>query len=248
MSGREKKKKQDCSLSTDNESSFVFRYGPLVVNPRKKPSKTIFTGRHSKDEKLEGEAEVKRRLRRDRNRLAATKYREAREKVLSNLEEELRHNQTTNDELTLYVERLLQRKQQLEFSVSQIMTNHPEPVQSSSEIVHPITSSQTFELVAQDQEQFQMFLTNSNDAGNSNDFHLNYQLQQQEQQQQMTINSSSLNRLLDECVPPINTNNNNNLLLFNSAYGTSTCAQQYSSSSSNEDDSMLSTKRNSYVC
>ena len=143
---------------------------------------------------MEGEAEVKRRLRRDRNRLAATKYREAREKVLSNLEEELRHNQTTNDELTLYVERLLQRKQQLEFSVSQIMTNHPEPVQSSSEIVHPITSSQTFELVAQDQEQFQMFLTNSSDAGNSNDFHLNYQLQQQEQQQQMTINSSSLNR------------------------------------------------------
>ena len=66
-----------------------FRYGPITVNPRKEPSKTLYTGRRSKYEVLSGDDEETRRDRRERNRVAATKCREKRETVLQQLEREM---------------------------------------------------------------------------------------------------------------------------------------------------------------
>lgn len=223
------------------------KYGPITVNPRKKPSKTIFTGRRSKNEILYGEEEEKRRTRRERNRIAATKCREKRENVLAALEQEIRDKEIHYEELTRHVEQLHQRKQHLESLLQQPTIHYAEPVQVSSETVQPYTSapmppSQEFEYSTENQNEFPSLLINST---NSNDL-INLRFDSQSHEP-ITIASSSLNRLLDECVPLIDANNNNNLKLYNSAYDLPTCAQQYSSSSSNEDDSMASIQRNSLI-
>lgn len=93
---------------------FVDRYGPITVNPRKEPSKTLFTGRRSKYEVLDGDEEEKRRDRRERNRVAATKCREKRENVLSNLETEHANEVNNNKRLMKLVAQLEQKKSELE--------------------------------------------------------------------------------------------------------------------------------------
>lgn len=90
------------------------RYGPITVNPRKQPSKTLFTGRRSKNEVLDDEEEEKRRDRRERNRVAATKCREKRENVLHDLENEHTQELNQNKRLIKLVQQLEQRKSELE--------------------------------------------------------------------------------------------------------------------------------------
>ncbi|CAF4441384.1 unnamed protein product, partial [Adineta steineri] len=98
----------------------INRYGPVTVNPRKLPSKTLYTGRRSKYEVLSTDEEEKRRDRRERNRVAATKCREKRENVLSYLEIEYNKELKNHENLLKMVDALGQQKQHLE----SVVTNH----------------------------------------------------------------------------------------------------------------------------
>lgn len=94
------------------------RYGPITVNPRKEPSKTLFTGRRSKNEVLSPDEEERRRDRRERNRIAATKCREKRETVLHQLEIEYRDEEDKCKELSEMIKDLQSRKNQLEIELN----------------------------------------------------------------------------------------------------------------------------------
>ncbi|CAF3386732.1 unnamed protein product [Rotaria sp. Silwood1] len=99
------------------------RYGPITVNPRKQPSKTLFTGRRSKYEPLNNDEEEKRRLRRERNRAAATKCREKRENILANLEDEYHKELNTHTNYLTTIQQLQAKKQHLESILSNHMVN-----------------------------------------------------------------------------------------------------------------------------
>jgi hypothetical protein len=240
----------------------LIRYGPVTVNPRKRPSKTLFTGRRSKYEILAGEEEEKRRLRRERNRVAATKCREKRENILNDLEIKCANESNKYTSLFEAIQQLEKRKQHLQSILSNHIVNCP--LQQSSMVfgdtnfLSSITETpaipiphQQLELIANDEEEFSRFLQPApvltNSAYNTDQSNYLFDSQQQQQQQTITMNSSSLERIISSLNSPTTyiDNNNNCSGLFNSAYGSS-CAQQHSSSS--EDDSLPPTHKNSYVC
>lgn len=126
----------------------IYRYGPITVNPRKQPSKTLFTGRRSKYEILEDEEEEKRRDRRERNRVAATKCREKRENVLQNLDVQHANELTQNKRLIKLVQQLEQRKSELESIMEQHLAEclllSEEENQNQNLDVNPTASSMIF--------------------------------------------------------------------------------------------------------
>jgi len=253
----------------------MIRYGPITVNPRKQPSKTLFTGRRSKYELLAGEEEEKRRLRRERNRVAATKCREKRDNVLNDLQIQCDNEANQYTYLVETIQQLEQRKQHLELLLSNHIVNCPlqqinsisQQQQQSSmvfgdtnflssimETPAPSLPPLQLQLISNNEEEFTRFLQPTSLLTNSayNPDQLNYlfnsQEQEQGQQQTITMNSSSLDRIINSLnspTPYIDNNNNKCTGLYNSAYGSS-CAQQHSSSS--EDDSLPPTHKNSYVC
>jgi len=242
----------------------LIRYGPITVNPRKQPSKTLFTGRRSKYEILAGEEEEKRRLRRERNRVAATKCREKRENILNDLEIKCANESNKYTSLFEAIQQLEQRKQHLQSILSNHIVNCPLQqssmvfgdtnfLSSISETPAPPLPPHQLQLIANNEEEFGRFLQPSpvltNSAYNTDQSNYLFNSQQLEQQQQSTItmNSSSLERIISSLHSPTSfiDNNNNCSGLYNSAYGSS-CAQQHSSSS--EDDSLPPTHKNSYVC
>ncbi|CAF0835765.1 unnamed protein product [Didymodactylos carnosus] len=101
------------------------RYGPITVNPRTKPAKTLFTGRKSKYEVLSSDEEEKRRLRRERNRIAATKCREKREDVIVYLEKEYKIEVNKNKQLKEYLEKLIKKYEGLK----KLVKNHSDVCQ-----------------------------------------------------------------------------------------------------------------------
>ncbi|CAF2144166.1 unnamed protein product [Rotaria magnacalcarata] len=250
------------------------KYGPITVNPRKQPSKTLFTGRRSKYEKLSHDEEEKRRMRRERNRLAATKCREKRETVLTILQAQCDRESNIYKNFLEEVRQLQERKQHLESMLSNHepcqlqQINHMTTLQEPSSMIFndthchpsliqkqvpPILPHQ-LQMVQNVEEEISQFLqpapilTNSvysNDQLN----HL-FNVEQSSQQQIITMTSSSLDRLINSLETPatFTDNNNNNTCsgLFNSAYGSSSCAQQHSSSS--EDDSLPPVRKNAFVC
>ncbi len=239
------------------------RYGPITVNPRKQPSKTLFTGRRSKYEVLSGDEEEKRRDRRERNRVAATKCREKRENVLTNLEKQHTEELNNNQRLLKMVNVLHQRKIELE----SIITNHFNEcpliinTSSSSSMIFgdtgflssitdapplPLPSYQQPIIYNTDEEELSHILAPTPILTNSayNTDESNEMLTPQQQILPMT--SSSIDRLLNTLQSPtISMESNNHSMLFNSAFGSS-CAKQHSNSS--EDDSLPPKCKNTYVC
>jgi hypothetical protein len=231
------------------------RYGPITVNPRKQPSKTLFTGRRSKYEVLPGDEEEKRRDRRERNRVAATKCREKRENVLSNLEEEHTNEVNNNKHLLKLVNELQQRKLDLETIMTDhlneclLMSNSSSMIFGDTGFLSSITDAPplplpTFQqpILYNDEEELSHFLdptpilTNSAyNTDESNSILLT---------QPMT--TSSIDRLINTLQSPTISmeNNNNHSMLFNSAIGSS-CAKQHSNSS--DDDPLPPKCTNSYV-
>jgi hypothetical protein len=249
---------------------YFIRYGPITVNPRRQPSKTLFTGRRSKYELLVGDEEEKRRLRRDRNRVAATKCREKRDNVLNLLENDYENEVHNHNNLSNLVQELNQRKQYLESLLSNQVGNYPlqinrttpPPPQQPSMVfgntrflssimenpARPLPPHQ-LQIIKNDEEEFSRLLeptfaliNSVFDANDSNNIFI-------PEQQSITMNSSSIERLINSLQTPVvltDSTNNNCPGLYNSAYGSSSCARQHSSSS--EDDSLPPTSKNHYVC
>ncbi|CAF3421625.1 unnamed protein product [Rotaria socialis] len=245
------------------------RYGPITVNPRKQPSKTLFTGRRSKYELLSGDEDDKRRDRRERNRVAAMKCREKREHVLNNLESEHLNELNNNQCLEKLVEDLGKRKNQLELVLVNhlnectMMKNSPIPTQSSmifgdtaflslinnTELPPPLPSLQQPIIYNDDEELCSILdpLTVLTNSAYTTDDSNSILMSEQQQLQTFTMTNSSIERLISSFKSPTISmeNNSNHSMLFNSAIGSS-CAKQHSNSS--EDDSLPSTLANHYVC
>ncbi len=234
----------------------MIRYGPITVNPRKQPSKTLSTGRRSKTEVLSADEEEKRRDRRERNRVAATKCREKRETVLSRVEQEYNTELANHEHLLKIVDDLKQQKNHLE----SILTNHlnecpliNNSAPQSSMIfgdtgflssiidIQPLPRpSYQQPIFTSDEEELSHILdpnftlTNSAyDTDSSNSI----LLPQQQPPQAVTMTSSSIERLINSLQSPTISmeSSNNHSILINSAFGSS-CAKQHSNSS--EDDSL----------
>ncbi|CAF0932844.1 unnamed protein product [Didymodactylos carnosus] len=112
----EKRKNRDRQTLSDGH----VKYGPITVNPRKRPAKTLFTGRKSKYEILPPDEEEKRRMRRERNRVAATKCREKREDVITFLEKEHETELNKNAQLKENLRQLKKKHEELE----KVLMNH----------------------------------------------------------------------------------------------------------------------------
>ena len=91
----------------DNE---VKEFGPIQVKSRKKPAPTLATGRRSKYEVLNPEAEQKREVRRARNRAAAERVRLSRLGIEQDLQDQLRILERHEQELLSLIQRLQQQK------------------------------------------------------------------------------------------------------------------------------------------
>ena len=235
----------------------------------------MFTGRRSKYEQLTGDEEEKRRLRRERNRIAATRCREKRESVLTDLENVLLQETNKHTYLTKTVQQLQEQKQRLEsFAANhavncpfQSINSTPTPQQppmvfNNTGFLQPGMETQSassipshqMQIIQNDEKEFSCFLEPSvplltNSAYTTDQPNQFFTSEQQSQQQTIMMTSSSLDRLINNLQTPapfIDNNNNSCLGLFNSAYGSSSCAQQHSTSS--EEDSLPPARGNSYVC
>ncbi|CAF0979062.1 unnamed protein product [Rotaria magnacalcarata] len=78
------------SRSSSNAGSYIVDYGPVRVRHRRSVSRTIATGRRSKDELLHGVDAMKRELRRIKNRVAARELKKARDQIEVDLLEEIK--------------------------------------------------------------------------------------------------------------------------------------------------------------
>lgn len=244
----------------------LIRYGPITVNPRKIPSKTLFTGRRSKYEVLSTDEEERRRDRRERNRVAATKCREKRENVLSELEETYNREEQHYLELTESVSNLQQQKNYLQSVLDNHLNecpvlNPPAPMvfghsgflSNIGDAPPPMLPTyQQPTLYHEDDEQSHLLestpaLTNSAyDTDSSNGLYVPPPVDPLTQAIIMS-SSSSIERLINSLVTPTVSMENvsSHAMLFNSAVG-STCAQQHSHSS--DDDSMPPAHSHPYVC
>ena len=236
------------------------------MNPRKEPSKTLFTGRRSKYEVLAGDDEEKRRERRDRNRIAATKCREKRENVLVRLENEEKQEMENNVQLTRLIYDLGKQKEHLQSMLddhvnrcpllNNAMTMSPQasmifgdPTFLASIVetpAPPLPSIPLDVLSSEEEEELSQILYSdcqlTNSACVTDDFNLNAFAEQE----LLPMNSSSFERLLN-CMqtPTVSMENASHSSLFNSAHGIS-CAKQHTSSS--DDDSLPAARANHYVC
>lgn len=243
------------------------RYGPVTVNPRKQPSKTLYTGRRSKYEVLSGDEEEKRRDRRERNRVAATKCREKRENVLHHLENEHLNEVKNNERLVKLVNDLEQRKLDLET----IMNNHLNECllmnNSSAGMIFGDTGflssiteapplplpalSQLANISSEEEEELSIFLETdlpllTNTAYNTDESNSPL-IPEPQQELILPMTNSSIERLINTLhTPTISMESlTNHSKLINSAVGSS-CAKQHSNSS--EDDSLPPKCTNPYVC
>ncbi|CAF3485101.1 unnamed protein product [Rotaria socialis] len=112
------------NISSDNKLNFdaCFRekpfktvaYGPINVNVRQTMAPTLATGRRSKFTKLEGDAAVKREIRRKRNREAARKLKAKREQVEQQLQTDIDELESRERELLFTISSLESYKTKLE--------------------------------------------------------------------------------------------------------------------------------------
>ncbi len=207
----------------------------------------MFTGRRSKYEVLSVDEEEKRRDRRERNRVAATKCREKRENVLSNLENEHANELNNNKRLSKLVNNLEQRKLDLETIMTNhlneclLMNNTSAMIFGDTGFLSSITDAPPLPLpsyqqpnVCSEEEELSLFLDPSTPILTNSAYHAN---ESNSILLQQPMTTSSIDRLLNALQSPTVSmeNINNHSMLFNSAVGSS-CAKQHSNSS--EDDSL----------
>jgi hypothetical protein len=89
-------------------------YGPINVKIRRFVAPTLATGRRSKFMKLEGDAAIKREIRRKRNRDAAKKLKEKRFIIEEQLQKDIRELESKEEELLSRISTLESYKEQLE--------------------------------------------------------------------------------------------------------------------------------------
>jgi hypothetical protein len=242
---------------------FANRYGPITVNPRKQPSKTLFTGRRSKYEVLSADEEEKRRDRRERNKVAATKCREKRETVLGELENKYNEELHAQKQLIKMVHNLEERKQYLESTI----TNHfnecpllnppPSMIFGDASFLESIIEAPAPPLPSyqepifyseEEEEEFSQMLFPTtlltNSAYHTDDSN-SVLIPQQQIPSLQPMTNSSIERILNNLQTPTISMESAHSMLFNSAVGSS-CAKQHSNSS--EDDSLPPKHTNPYVC
>ncbi|CAF1045773.1 unnamed protein product [Adineta ricciae] len=95
-------------------------YGPINIKVRQSAAPTLATGRCSKFVELEGEAAVKREIRRKRNREAAKKLKEKRSIIEDNLKKQISEYEAQEKSLLLTIQNLRTYKEYLEYQYQQI--------------------------------------------------------------------------------------------------------------------------------
>ena len=111
---------EPCSVSssessrTSSDDHETIAFGPIKVKPRKKPAPTLATGRRSKYEVLSPEEEMKRDIRRARNRAAAERVRVSRLNIEQQLLDEIAALEKQEQDLTTDVQTLQHQKLHLE--------------------------------------------------------------------------------------------------------------------------------------
>jgi hypothetical protein len=98
----------------NSRHSLTVNYGPINVKVRQYAAPTLETGRRSKFSKLEGDAAIKRELRRKRNREAAQKLKIKRCKIEQQLEKEINELEFKEQDLLTKVDTLKSYKHHLE--------------------------------------------------------------------------------------------------------------------------------------
>jgi hypothetical protein len=249
--------KRLCFVHDFRNNYFSHRYGPITVNPRKEPSKTLFTGRRSKYEVLSADEDEKRRDRRERNKVAATKCREKRETVLSHLDNQLNGEMNNHKQLLKLIDNLIQQKNYLDsvienhFNECPLLNNSaPSMIFGDSSFLSsiidapppPLPSYQQ-EIIDTDEEELSHILDPAPVLTNSAYTTDDSSSALIPPQQPMT--NSSIERIINTLQTPTVSMESNHSMLFNSAFGSS-CAKQHSSSS--EDDSLPPKHTNPYVC
>ena len=97
-------------------------YGPINIKVRQSAAPTLATGRCSKFVELEGEAAVKREIRRKRNREAAKKLKEKRSIIEDTLQKQISEYEAQEKSLLLTIENLRAYKDYLEYQYQQAMS------------------------------------------------------------------------------------------------------------------------------
>jgi hypothetical protein len=103
------------------KSPLTVTYGPINVKVRQSIAPTLATGRRSKFMKLEGDAALKRELRRKRNREAARKLKEKRVNIEHQLKKDIRELESKEQELLSRIKNLNSYKEQLEIQYKHII-------------------------------------------------------------------------------------------------------------------------------
>lgn len=101
------------------QSPVTVIYGPIHVTVRQSIAPTLATGRLSKFVKLEGDAALKREVRRKRNREAARKLKEKRAQIEEELRAQVYELESKEQDLLLRVRNLESYKQYLEVQYQQ---------------------------------------------------------------------------------------------------------------------------------
>jgi hypothetical protein len=133
--------KSNSRKNSRRKSPIQITYGPTCVKLRSGAAPTLATGRRSKFMKLEGDAAVKREIRRQRNREAAKKLKEKRTILEQQLRNDILELESKEQELLSKIQSLKTRKQQLELQYQHIVTIQEKFAQTASSTFKHIQSN-----------------------------------------------------------------------------------------------------------
>ena len=134
----DERKTSNTDESLKGPSSVTVAYGPITVRVRQIQPPTLATGRRSKFLKLEGDAAIKRELRRKKNRDAAKKLKEKRIIIEQQLENDIHDLETKEKELETRVKNLEAYKGQLESRYNNILVMQERLVKTASSTLKQI--------------------------------------------------------------------------------------------------------------
>jgi hypothetical protein len=114
--------KSNCRRRSKMKSPLTVTYGPINVKVRQSAAPTLATGRRSKFMKLEGDAALKRELRRKRNREAAKKLKEKRINIEEELKKQVSELESNEHHLLTQIKCLQSYKEYLEIQYIHSLT------------------------------------------------------------------------------------------------------------------------------
>jgi hypothetical protein len=137
----------DQNKSTTHESCkqrhrATVSYGPITVRVRQFQPPTLATGRRSKFLQLEGDAAIKRDLRRKKNRDAAKKLKEKRFIIERQLEKEIQELESKEQELVTRVKNLESYKEQLDLRYKNLILMQEKLAKTASSALKTIERNQ----------------------------------------------------------------------------------------------------------